>query len=88
MADGGIALVILTHYHSFGQGQRQAQIDFAVVQDVGLELDTVSRLAQVLQQLRLMDAQPAEQRQHDAVGMPGEVGEEDLQVEAVFERKR
>lgn len=36
----------------------------------------------------LVDAQPTEQREHDAVGVAGEIGEDDLQVEAVLERER
>lgn len=47
MADGGIALVVLAYHHPFGQGQGQTQIDFAVVENVGFELDAGGGLVQV-----------------------------------------
>src|SRR5690242_12901388 len=44
MVNGGVALVVLAHHYPFGQRQGQAQIHFAVVEDIGLELDAVSSL--------------------------------------------
>lgn len=87
MSDSGVTFGILAYYHTFGQRQGQAEVDFTVVENIGFELDTGGGLVQVFQQLGLVNADPAEQWQHDAVGVAGEVGEEDLQVEAVFKRE-
>ncbi|MNG06365.1 hypothetical protein D3C84_895950 [compost metagenome] len=57
------AVRLLFHQYPLRQGQRQAHVHFAVVDDVGFELDASGRLVEVGHQLRLIDLQPAEQWQ-------------------------
>lgn len=87
MSDGGFAFGVGTDDYTFGQRQGDAHVDLAVVQDIGFELDAIGGLVEVLQQLGLVDADPTQQGQHDAVGVAGKVGQDDLQVKTVLKRQ-
>lgn len=84
VADGCVAVGIFAYYHAFGQWQRQAEVHLAVVQNVGFELNALGGLIQVFKQIGLIHLQPPKHRQHHAVGMAGEVSEDDLQIKAVL----
>jgi len=53
MVDGGIALVILADDHSLRQRQRQAEVDFVLVEDLGFELDAILDLVEVFPGVRI-----------------------------------
>src|SRR5690606_20982807 len=67
--------------------QGDGQVDLLVVENVRLELDGVLGLVGVFHQFALVDQQPGEQRDGNAVGVAGEVGEDQVQRVAVFERQ-
>lgn len=48
VADSCLSVGVLSHNHSLGQRQGQAEVHLAVVQNVGFELDALGGLVQVL----------------------------------------
>lgn len=65
MLDGGVALVIFADDHFLCQRQSDAEVYRAFVEDIGLKRNAIFDFVEVIQQFVLVDAEPAQQDEHE-----------------------